>query len=128
MTLTGSDWPTRAARLADDLAAGGWLSDPAWRAAFAAVPRHVFVPLVIDDGRVLAADDEHQRDAWLDAVYADEALLTQTADTSGIGAQSRPTSSSSRPRVMAVMLERLDVADGMRVLEIGTGTGSTPPC
>lgn len=123
MPVTGADWPARAARLADDLAAAGWLSDPAWRAAFTAVPRHVFVPRVIDGDRVLAADGQHQRDAWLDAVYADEALLTQTTDTSGMGAQARPTSSSSRPRVMAVMVEHLNVADGMRVLEIGTGTG-----
>jgi SAM-dependent methyltransferase len=34
-----------------------------------------------------------------------------------------PTSSASAPAVVAVMLDRLDVRDGMRVLEIGTGTG-----
>ena len=33
------------------------------------------------------------------------------------------TSSASMPRIVAVMLDRLQVADGHRVLEIGTGTG-----
>lgn len=91
------------------------MSDPAWRAAFAAVPRHHFVPQVID-GEVVLTGDEQQRERWLDAVYSDDALLTQSTG-------SRPTSSSSRPRVMAVMLDLLEVVAGARVLEIGTGTG-----
>lgn len=109
MTATGVQWQGRAARLADELAAAGWVSDPAWRAAFAAVP-------AIDGEVILAGEVQDQRARWLDAVHSDDALLTQS-----IG--SRPTSSSSRPRVMAVMLELLDVATGARMLEIGTGTG-----
>ena len=34
-----------------------------------------------------------------------------------------PLSSSSQPAIMAAMLERLDLREGMRVLEIGAGTG-----
>jgi protein-L-isoaspartate O-methyltransferase len=38
------------------------------------------------------------------------------------------TSSASQPEVVALMLAALDAEPGMRVLEIGTGTGTTPPC
>lgn len=46
MTTTASElaWSTAAARLADQLAAAGKLTDPAWRAALTAVPRHHLVP------------------------------------------------------------------------------------
>jgi len=36
---------------------------------------------------------------------------------------SEPTSSCSEPAIVAVMLNRLDLTPGLRVLEIGTGTG-----
>jgi protein-L-isoaspartate(D-aspartate) O-methyltransferase len=74
--------------------------------------------VVADDGAVLHTG---QRE-WLEAVYSDTALLTQTAPA-GDGEQELPTSSSSRPAVMAVMLEALDTRIGHRVLEVGTGTG-----
>ena len=49
-------------------------------------------------------------------VYRDEAITTKTRE----GAI---TSSSTQPSLMAKMLGRLDVQPGLRVLEIGTGTG-----
>jgi protein-L-isoaspartate(D-aspartate) O-methyltransferase len=67
--------------------------------AFDAVPRHLFLP-----------------DVDLAIAYADEAVVTHDED--GI-----PTSSSSQPSLMARMIERLDVAPGAHVLEIGAGTG-----
>jgi protein-L-isoaspartate(D-aspartate) O-methyltransferase len=54
---------------------------------------------------------------WYEAIYQDVALTTQ------VDANGRPTSSSSQPSVMAMMLDALDIQVGMRVLEIGTGTG-----
>ncbi|MGH3936732.1 MAG: methyltransferase domain-containing protein [Pseudonocardiaceae bacterium] len=112
-------WKARAAGLAAALDAQGVLDDPAWANAFATTPRHLFTPRVVDDeGAVLLAGQR----TWLEAVYSDTALLIQTAPA-GDGEQELPTSSSSKPAVMAVMLDRLDLRSGHRVLEIGTGTG-----
>lgn len=93
-------------QLVEELERSGCLSGPASavRRAFLAVPRERFLP----DVAALAG---------LAAVYGDEAIVTRT-DERGM-----PTSSSSQPSIMAVMLERLDVHPGHRVLEIGTGTG-----
>ena len=121
MTTQGQ-WRERARKLSQQLAANGVLDDPAWRAAFESVPRHVFVPRFYrqhPDGEwsETTTDD----DGWLDAVYSDEALVTALAE---IESGSRVTvSSSSKPALMARMLEALDVHDGVKVLEIGTGTG-----
>src|SRR6266511_87848 len=113
------DWRWRARKLADQLVAGGAIMDPAWGEAFAATPRHVFVPRFFDGDQEITDD---AGDRWLDAVYADAALLTTRLPAAGYDG-TLPTSSSSRPRIMAIMLDRLDVRPGMRVLEIGTGTG-----
>ena len=53
---------------------------------------------------------------FLDAVYRDDVLVTKVDDRV-------PVSSSSQPSLMAIMLAALDVRPGMRVLEIGAGTG-----
>lgn len=109
--------------LADSLAAEGHLTDARWREAFGAVPRHVFVPRFLrDDGTVVDGANPGDRDEWLAAVYADTSLITQTRLAPGTDLQ-WPTSSSTRPSLMARMLHLLDVADEHRVLEIGTGTG-----
>ncbi len=68
--------------------------------AFRRVPRHRFLP---GEDPVLA--------------YRDEAFVTHH------DAQGRPTSSSSQPTIMALMLEQLAVERGHHVLEIGAGTG-----
>lgn len=81
----------------------GAVRSPAIRDAFLAIPRETFVP------RIAA-------NAGLDYVYADEAIVTREQD--GL-----PTSSSSQPTIMAMMLEALDLHAGHRVLEIGLGTG-----
>lgn len=122
----------RRARLVRTLLSAGVLPDPAWRAAFAEVPRHVFLDRFFrpsGDGR-WAAVDRTDPD-WLDLVYADNVLTTQLDDDAANWARARetgplrgvPTSSSSQPAIMAVMLVALRVANGHRVLEIGTGTG-----
>lgn len=68
--------------------------------ALRTVPRHIFLP-----------------DLPPDAAYRDEAIVTKR-DQEGM-----PTSSSSQPTIMAIMLDQLGAARGHRVLEIGAGTG-----
>lgn len=87
-------------RMVEALEAGGSLTRPDVRKALLAVPRERFLP-----------------GTPVEEVYADKAVVTRT-DTRGA-----PTSSSSQPAIMAIMLERLELRPGHRVLEIGAGTG-----
>ncbi|MEV0281629.1 protein-L-isoaspartate(D-aspartate) O-methyltransferase [Streptomyces sp. NPDC050610] len=101
--------------------------------AFLNVPRHPFVPAFYRrDGerftpwRATDAD----ADAWLDAVYADDSLITEVdgihaedAGPDGPPGAGAPTSSSTAPSLMADMLDALDVDEGHEVYEAGTGTG-----
>ncbi|GAA0423581.1 hypothetical protein Aca07nite_23040 [Actinoplanes capillaceus] len=87
---------------------------PALARAFGTVPREIFVPdgfLSRDGRRVLPADPE-----FLPTVYSNDVLVTKISD-------GRPVSSSSQPSLMAIMIEALDPRPGMRILEIGAGTG-----
>ncbi len=100
--------------------------DSQWSAAFADVPRHIFVPRFYPDlnaPEVVDGADPDQRSYWLDEVYTDKSLVTQYALTPGTTDLWQSTSSSTRPSLMARMLTLLDVDAGHRVLEIGTGTG-----
>jgi protein-L-isoaspartate(D-aspartate) O-methyltransferase len=90
-------------RLVDDLARREVIRTRAVREAFLRVPRERFVP-------ELAAE------RGLEAIYRDEALVTKMDGWLAV-------SSSSQPAIMAEMLERLELAPGQRVLEIGAGTG-----
>lgn len=67
--------------------------------AVSCVPRHIFLPAV------------SLRDA-----YADAAIPTHWEHNVAV-------SSASQPAIVALMLEQLRVEPGMRVLEIGAGTG-----
>lgn len=85
--------------LTDQLKRRGLFATPQIEAAFRAVPRHLFLP-----------------DVPLEEVYRDQAIATKSLDE-------RVVSSSSQPAIMAIMLEQLALCEGMRVLEIGAGTG-----
>lgn len=123
----------RLAALVAMLAEHGRLRSPAWIEAFSAVPRHRFVPEVIistaDGYRRLSGEVAADQDEWLALVYSDSSLVVQAQPhAAGYRTPSGeplqvPTSSSTMPSLMARMLEALDVGEGMRVLEIGTGTG-----
>ncbi|MFD4241533.1 ATP-grasp peptide maturase system methyltransferase [Streptomyces sp. NPDC058525] len=138
-----ADPETEAAQLrqtlASALAESGALADPRWRAAVEAVPRHRFVP-----GFYLAADEldahgltvwepvtaELDYDRWLAAAYTDTTLTTQFDGDEPDWQQppaprhgGAPTSSSTLPSLVVQMWADVDVHEGHRVLEIGTGTG-----
>jgi protein-L-isoaspartate(D-aspartate) O-methyltransferase len=124
--------------LVDGLSSSGALAAQ-WRAAFLAVPRHVFVPDLVwcggEDGcgpHPLRRAEQPQE--WLEMVYRDEPVITQINDGAPpISSTASPestaarrtvyTSSTSMPSVVAEMLSALRAEPGMSVLEIGTGTG-----
>jgi protein-L-isoaspartate(D-aspartate) O-methyltransferase len=87
-------------RLATRVLAAHRIGSERVAAALYAVPRHLFLP-----------------DQQPEAAYRDDAIVTKR-DEAG-----QPISSSSQPAIMAIMLDQLDLAPGLRVLEIGAGTG-----
>ncbi|MFE7779240.1 ATP-grasp peptide maturase system methyltransferase [Streptomyces sp. NPDC057445] len=119
--------------LLDALTAGGSLRTDPWKRAAAAVPRHAFLRggffrHTTVEGFSAWEPVLEGEDGWLEACYRDESLVTQIAGTivpSDVRGQitREPTSSSTLPSLVLRMLEDLQVAAGMRVLEIGTGTG-----
>ena len=78
----------------------GSLKSAAIEQAFRNVPRHLFLP-----------------NEPLERVYKDTVIFVKKSD------EGVPTSASSQPSIMAIMLEQLELQPGMRVLEIGAGTG-----
>ncbi|MCX4689704.1 hypothetical protein OG401_36375 [Kitasatospora purpeofusca] len=105
-------------KLTDALRESGALSAD-WEQIFRSTPRDRFTPDRIRvDGEWI--DRTEHPDRWSEAVTSDQPLVTQVYDDT-----ITPSSSSSMPTVVAKMLWHLDAAPGMRVLEIGTGTGWT---
>ena len=85
--------------LVQNLLERGAIGSPAARQAFEKVPRHLFVPRVD-----------------IATAYSDQPVFIRwDAGT--------PISSSTQPRMMAIMIEQLGLEPGTRVLEIGSGTG-----
>nr|MDT0656608.1 methyltransferase domain-containing protein [Micromonospora sp. DSM 115978] len=98
----------------DGLSRGGKVTDADLLRAFATVPREVFVAdgFLGRDGRRVGPDDR----GFLAAVYRDDVLVTKVVGGT-------PVSSSSQPSLMAAMIEAVGPRTGLRVLEIGAGTG-----
>lgn len=86
--------------------------------AFLTVERHRFL-----EGFYLR--DQKGEFIWqpLDPLAPDPNLLEYIYDDNSIVTSLSPWSSSTQPWLMARMLELLELEEGMRVLEIGTGTG-----
>ena len=87
-------------RLAARVIAANRIGSSYVAAALRDVPRHLFLPGLP-----------------LESAYRDDAIVTKRDD------DGQPISSSSQPAIMAIMLDQLDLGPGLRVLEIGAGTG-----
>ncbi|MFC9608073.1 methyltransferase domain-containing protein [Streptomyces niveus] len=113
------------ATLARQLTEAGHLT-PSWRDTFTQVDRKRFIPdriWIRGEGGYHPINRATDPDRWNALVYDDRALVTQVEDDSDTATALVPSSSASMPRVVATMLDALDLADGMTVLEAGTGTG-----
>lgn len=120
--------------LVAQLVGSGALHSGAWIDTFTRVPRHPFLRRFFRqtadhsgweavDGDDPGAREEVYRDAtWVTQLDHDPHRWWEARET-GVPVSGVPTSSSTAPGLMALMLETLDVRDGHRVLEVGTGTG-----
>ena len=88
------DFERARRRMVDEQLIARGLRDPRVLAAMAELPRHLFVP-----------------PDWREQAYADTPLP--------LG----PEATISQPYIVALMLEKAELATGDRVLEIGTGSG-----
>jgi protein-L-isoaspartate(D-aspartate) O-methyltransferase len=112
--------------MVDRLIAEGALWSPPLIRAFRETPRHRFLY------RVFQYQRKHDRwkeiitrdpsDEELSILYSDRALITRLGCPAGAGPEV-PISSSSQPSLMALMLEDFKLYPGLRVLEVGAGTG-----
>lgn len=115
---------------ADAIAALVGDGDARWRQGLREVPRHLFIPPAgwadADDGS-RAIDRGAGEPGWWAAVYSDAPIMTQADDgaTDPASGTGTATSAASQPSLVLDFLDLLDVQDGHRVLEIGTGTGWT---
>ncbi|WP_172385657.1 protein-L-isoaspartate(D-aspartate) O-methyltransferase [Streptomyces sp. MNP-20] len=123
------NWKSRAQDLADTLTDSGELVSPHWYEAFAATPRHRFVPAHYQNQggtpTVWRRLEEADGDAWLHPIYTNSPLVTRLEPrtrTDG-GWHGFPAASSSQPTLTARMLEALAVEPGDDVLDAGLGTG-----
>ncbi|MEU5426755.1 protein-L-isoaspartate(D-aspartate) O-methyltransferase [Streptomyces olivoreticuli] len=105
---------------------------PDWTPTFAAVDRASFLPDLIwpwdtKTDTSVAVDRTTDADAWYAAADSNMPLVTQWDDGehSGTTPGRVSTSSSSAPSVNYGLFQDLSPDEGMRVLDVATGTGET---
>ncbi|WP_405987231.1 methyltransferase domain-containing protein [Streptomyces sp. NBC_00872] len=127
------DWEQRALRLADQV------TDPVsrWRLPIASTPRHELVPRWWErhDGDTwILRDGPSDIEPWMRTAYQDKSVITRVgalhADHGEPGdlTEGRPTSSATHPGLVVRMLRHGRLADGMDVLDVGTGAGGLTAC
>jgi protein-L-isoaspartate(D-aspartate) O-methyltransferase len=117
-TAEGDPVRERLTGYAAALHAKGAIRSQAVQQAFASVRRDRCVTSFhTPDGMVDLPQDTLPSAEVLDRIYSDQALITHFDE------RGAPASSSSQPALVAQMLEALELAPGMRVLEAGAGTG-----
>jgi len=107
-----------AQALTADLRAKGAIRSDAVATAIQSVPRHLFIAGHYAEGRHTPVDPARPTAELLALAYADRGIMTHTPDDDAGG-----FSSTSQPSIVAKMLEAAQLRPGMRVLEIGAGTG-----
>ena len=102
----------------EDLKSKGALKSPAVEQAFRKVQRHRLLEAFFDFNRktFVEVDPQNPKEEYLKMIYSDTPLVTRMVGK-------MPTSSTSQPSLVAMMLELLELGPGLRVLEIGAGTG-----
>ncbi|MCF2526339.1 methyltransferase domain-containing protein [Yinghuangia soli] len=121
------DWQNPAHRLAHQVAN----SPSRWHESVKQVPRHVFVPRWWDwsGGSYVLRDGPADSDAWLDAAYRDQTLVTRVGPLHADHAEADaapegvPTSSSTLPGLVLTMLRLGRLYDGADILDLATGSG-----
>ncbi|MET7301429.1 methyltransferase domain-containing protein [Embleya sp. NPDC005575] len=121
-------WDAAAATSAAEVGAGS-----PWRDAVSRTPRHLLVPNWWEqdgfDWRLHRGVSDTT--SWIDTAYADRTLVTQVgelhADMAGddVGPPSDrpPTSSTTLPSLVLRMFDVAEIEEGMKVLDLGTGSG-----
>ncbi len=103
--------------LVDSLVAMGAIRSRTLESAFRALPRHHFIDQYYDhEGQMRRVAPGNPTEEQLDQIYEDRAITTHVVE-------GQPLSSTSQPSLMATMIEELALGSGLRVLEIGAGTG-----
>ncbi|HDS09971.1 MAG TPA: protein-L-isoaspartate O-methyltransferase [Firmicutes bacterium] len=98
----------------------GYLKSPRYLNSFKTVKRHLFTPSIFEMNKniweeLMVNYDNPQTDI-LEKIYVDRPLVVALKEDDVL-------TTSSQPSVMAMMAEAANIVSGMRVLEVGTGSG-----